>query len=96
MTLKEAIQAVSEMDSKSGVSQSIYVIEECSELIKELTKKERRKVIDASSIIDEACDVLTTIFVLLHQYDVSEIDVKNQILFKCNRALERFQLNGEV
>lgn len=39
--LEKAIKAVSAMDVKSGVSQSVYVIEECSELIKELTKQQR-------------------------------------------------------
>ena len=38
-SLEKAIKAVSEMDISSGVSQSVYVIEECSELIKELMKK---------------------------------------------------------
>lgn len=38
--LEKAIKAVSEMDVQSGVPQSVYVIEECSELIKELMKKQ--------------------------------------------------------
>lgn len=92
---RESISAVSEIDSKSGVSQSVYVIEECSELVKELMKKERGKAND-DKIIDEACDVLTTVFVLLCQYGTPEATVREQILFKCNRALERFRDNGEV
>ena len=34
--------------------------------------------------------------VLLTQYGVSRDYVKNQILYKCNRALERYHKNGEV
>lgn len=66
-SLEKAIKAVSEMDISSGVSQSVYVIEECSELIKELMKKQRGKGSE-KDILAEACDVLTTTFVLLTQY----------------------------
>ena len=95
LSLKDLIKAVSNMDSNSGVSQSIYVIEECSELIKELMKKERRKE-NKTNIINEACDVLTMVFVLLDQYGVSEAYIKEQISFKCKRALDRYANDGEV
>ena len=49
-SLKNAISAVANLDSTSGVPQSVYVVEECSELIKEcselikiLMKKHRKK-----------------------------------------------------
>lgn len=93
--LKKVIHAVSEMDAASGVPQDVYVIEECSELIKELMKKRRGKG-SVKDILEEACDVLTTVFVLLNQYEVPEDVVKAQILYKCNRALERYRRNGEV
>lgn len=44
-SLEKAIKAVSEMDISSGVSQSVYVIEECSELIKELMKNSVEKAL---------------------------------------------------
>lgn len=93
--LEKAIKAVSAMDAESGVSQSVYVIEECSELIKELTKQQRGKGSE-KDILAEACDVLTTVFVLLSQYGISRIYVRDQILYKCNRALERYNKTGEV
>lgn len=93
--LEKAIKAVSVMDASSGVSQSVYVVEECSELIKELMKQKRGKGSE-EDILAEACDVLTTVFVLLSQYGVSRIYVKDQILYKCNRALERYNKTGEV
>lgn len=93
--LEKAIKAVSVMDASSGVSQSVYVIEECSELIKELTKQQRGKGSE-KDILAEACDVLTTIFVLLSYYDVSKIYIKDQILYKCNRALVRHSKTGEI
>lgn len=93
--LEKAIKAVSAMDVKSGVSQSVYVIEKCSELIKELTKQQRGRSSE-KDILAKACDVLTTVFVLLSQYGVSRIYVKDQILYKCKRALERYNKTGEV
>lgn len=86
--LEKAIKAVSAMDVKSGVSQSVYVIEE-------LTKQQRGRSSE-KDILAEACDVLTTVFVLLSQYGVSRIYVKDQILYKCKRALERYNKTGEV
>lgn len=93
--VEEAIKAVSEMDIQSGVPQSVYVIEECSELIKELTKKQRGKGSE-KDILAEACDVLVTTFVLLTQYGTSRNYVKDQILYKCRRALDRYHKTGEV
>lgn len=93
--LEKAIKAVSEMDVQSGVPQSVYVIEKCSKLIKELMKKQRGKSSERD-ILAEACDVLTTTFVMLTQYGVSKDYVKAQILYKCNRALDRYRRTGEV
>lgn len=83
------------MNTSSGVSRNVYVAEECSELIKELMKQQRGKGSE-KDIFDEACDVLTTIFVLLTQYGASRSFIREQILYKCNRALERYRQNGEV
>lgn len=94
-SLKKAITAVADLDSTSGVPQSVYVVEECSELVKELMKKERKKGNDFA-IIDEACDVLTTVFIMLHQYGVAEWTIQQNILAKCNRALERYEKFGEL
>lgn len=101
-SLKNAISAVAKLDSSSGVPQSVYVVEECSELIKEcselikiLMKKHRKKGNDAE-IIDEACDVLTTILVMLHQYRVDEQTIRQNIIAKCSRALERHENSGEL
>ncbi len=94
-SLKKAIAAVAKLDSTSGVPQSVYVAEECSELVKELMKKERRKG-NNFAIIDEACDVLTTVFIMLYQYGVTEWTIQQNILAKCKRALERYEKFGEL
>lgn len=94
-SIKKAITAVDKMNSTFGIPQGVYVVEECSELTKELMKEQRKKGNDFS-IINEACDVLTTVFVLLHHYGISEQDVTQRILVKCNRALERYEKSGEM
>lgn len=94
-SLRNAICKLTEVDNESGVWQGIYVIEECSELTKELTKVQRNKG-SVSRIIDEACDVLTTIFVLLNHLEVSEEFIKEQIIYKCNRAIDRYYDHREV
>ena len=91
----DLIDAVGRMDNSSGVPQDIYVMEECSELIKELTKKQRGKG-DQEKIFDEACDVLVTVFVMLRCSGVSGDDVRSRIMYKCRRALARHAENGEV
>lgn len=93
--VREAIKSVGDVTLRlSGVPQAIFTIEECSELIKELTKREREKG-NTTSLVDEACDVLTSVFILLSQMGVSEDEVKSKILFKCNRALDRMEQTGE-
>lgn len=93
--VREAVKSVGDVTLKlSKIPQAIFTIEECSELIKELTKRERGKG-SADSLVDEACDVLTSVFILLSQIGVSENEVKDKILFKCNRALNRMNQAGE-
>lgn len=93
--ISNSIKAVSNLNAITGVPYNTYVIEECSELIKVLMKKERGKQNDLD-IVDEACDVLTTVLSYLHLMGISEKDIENQIVLKCNRALERFEKNKEV
>lgn len=94
-SLKTALKAVSEMNTKGGIPQGLHVLEECSELIKEFTKKGRGKSND-QDIIAEACDVLASTFVMLEQYGVTEEFVRERILYKYNRALERHRKTGEL
>lgn len=95
MSMQELIAEVSKIDSNVETSQSIYVIEECAELIDELSKlikaltKEART--DASvnlyPLFDEACDVLTTVFVMLYSRGFDEKAVEEQIKAKCKRTI---------
>ena len=63
------------------------VIEECSELIKELTKAHRGKG-DVSNIEEEIADVLLVIYQLMHLLDISEDDIKKIAEEKTERTME--------
>lgn len=90
----DLIKRVSEMDSKNGILQSNFVIEECAELIAEMANTYRPGKADYDRIIDEACDVLTTVFVLLYSLGVKPDYVRSRIEYKCERALEKENKNG--
>ena len=47
-------------------------------------------------IIAEACDMLTTTFVLLARLGVPEEAVRARIIHKCNRALKHYEDTGEA
>lgn len=69
---------------KNGFQQDIFVLEEMSELQKELMKHRRGKK-NRDEIVDECTDVLLTIFILLEAYDANEEEIKNIMDFKLNR-----------
>ena len=85
----------SQQATRDDVPQSVYVVEECSELIKELTKQQRGKSSN-EKVVDEACDVLLTTIVLLKQLHVSEEDICNNLQYKLQRALDRYNKTGEI
>ena len=90
-----ALACLSELQmSQSDISQATFVIEECSELIKELTKNDRGKSSEID-VIAEACDVLTSVLVLLRLMNVSDELIYDKIIFKCNRAVKRFEETGK-
>lgn len=80
--------------SQCDISQDTFVIEECSELIKELTKNQRGKS-SKNDIVSEACDVITSVLVLFRLMHVPEEHVYEQIEYKCNRAVQRFKETGK-
>lgn len=94
-SIVELLDAVCAVDDSSGIGADIYVIEECAELVKELTKDRRGKG-DREKIVEEACDVLATIGIMLRKYGVPEEDVEEKVRFKCRRAIERWESRREV
>lgn len=84
--LKEYLDKLIEVNRQSGIPQTVYVEEECSELLREICKKKRNK---DNHIVEEACDVLAAIFGLLYQYNIPKEYVRNYILSKYKGACER-------
>lgn len=95
MELDKAIDSMVKINSEIGIPQGIYVMEECSELIKALVKEERGKR-NREEIIDESCDVLTAIAILLKRMDVHTEEIKKRMVFKCSRAVERWENKKEA
>ncbi len=87
--LKAVVAKMSDQNILSGKPQGLYVVEECSELIKEIVKDQRGKGVKEDQIA-EACDVLASTFVYLHQLGVTEDEVRQRILYKYDRALTRY------
>lgn len=83
------------IDPANHVSQATYVIEECSELIKELMKLDRNKG-STRATIEEAVDVFAATSVLLYQYGVDEVTVRAMMCAKYERALERWETTREL
>lgn len=80
-TIKETLKYLAK---RNGVEQDVFVLEEMSELQKELMKHRRGKE-NRNEIVDECTDVLLTIFILLEAYDANEEEIKNIMDFKLNR-----------
>ena len=87
-----AIESVMHINKKGYIDRGMYVTEECSELIKELTKAARGKG-NRDHIIDESCDVITAVVILLRGMGVSDSEVNTRVLNRCDRAVERWKAN---
>lgn len=90
--LLDALLAIAQ---KAGIPPSVYAIEECAELTQALMKDRRGKG-DPEKIIDEACDVLNTVGILLRQYGVSQEEAEERMRAKCRRAVERWEKGRQV
>lgn len=98
--LEQSVTAFAEMlEQKKSTQylpeQPVYVIEECSELIKELTKSLRQKG-NEQNIVDESIDILTTIFVMLKRMNVKPEYVENRIIGSIERAAKRLDTDNEL
>lgn len=93
--VQELIGKVALINANSGIPQSVFVTEECSELIKEFCK-DRRGEGEAGYIFAEAFDVFTTLLILFHQNGISVQTILNNVHYKLTRALERYERNEEI
>ena len=67
---------------------SNLVIEECSELIKELTKL-NRTLGSNEYVKEEICDVIIMIKQLMHCLDITDADISQEMQIKLGRTLKR-------
>ena len=75
---------LTQLAKRNGIDQDIFVLEEMSELQKELMKN-RRGYNNRNNIVDECSDVLLTIFILLCVYDATENEIINLMDYKLYR-----------
>lgn len=77
---------------KNKTAQDIFVLEEMSELQKELMKHRRGKD-NRNEIIDECVDVILTLNVLLRAYSATEAEINDLINYKLNRLRDFLPIN---
>lgn len=90
VTLEDLIERVANINTRARwPSQDTLIIEECSELIKELCKL-RRNIGDPDLIIEECCDVLCTIYVYFKIMQVHKDNVDEIMMRKLLRTVGRY------
>ena len=80
---------------RNGAEQDVFVLEEMSELQKELMKHRRGRE-NRDEIVDECVDVLLTISILLEVYNASEEEIKSLMDFKLNRLRDFIPKKEEI
>ena len=69
----------------------VFAVEEMSELTKELMKKQRYpekgRFDDIDDIVEEACDSILTIWMMLDNWGVSKKDIYDHMIEKCKRTI---------
>ncbi len=75
---------IEQLAQRNGPNQDIFVLEEMSELQKELMKHRRGKD-NRDEIVDECSDVLLTIFILLRAYGATESEIRKLMVYKTHR-----------
>lgn len=80
---------------RNGPEQDICVLEEMSELQKELMKHRRGKK-NRDKIVDECVDVLLSISVLLEVYDATEEEIDKIAEHKLNRLRDLIPRAGSA
>ena len=86
-------EILKKLAERNGYDQDVFVLEEMSELQKELMKHRRGRK-NRNEIVDECTDVLLTIYILLMVYDATNEEVSKNMEFKLNR-LRDFIKKGE-
>lgn len=77
------------------IGQPWYVMEECSELIKAIVKGKRYPE-RISHVVEEALDVMTTVYTMLNAFEKTDDEISTEINNRLSRALDRYHKNGEI
>lgn len=87
-------EILKKLAERNGPDQDIFVLEEMSELQKELMKHRRGKD-NRNEIVDECTDVLLTIYILLMVYNATDEEVSKIMDFKLHRLRDFIKKGGE-
>lgn len=85
--MTERIKELAKLNGLNEVKN--LVIEECSELIKEMTKA-NRGFGDIGNIEEEIADVILVVNQLMHLLDISEEDIRRIVDEKVERTMETY------
>ena len=83
-------ERIKELAKLNGLNEVMnLVIEECSELIKEMTKA-HRGMGDVSNIEEEIADVMLVIKQLMHLLDITDADIEKITEEKVERTMQTY------
>lgn len=88
-------EAVIKILKKEKVDQWTFVIEEIGELLQARGKYLRGKG-SLEHVVEEACDVLNSIYFLLYLIGVSDSEIDGRRKEKIDRMIERYLKNCEI
>ena len=89
---KDAVIKIIELSKHNNLAQEVYVMEECSELQKEMAKYYRKKG-DLTHCKEEFIDVVASFYVFAVMYNIDLKDIDDTINHKYHRAILRFNNN---
>ena len=83
-------ERIKELAKLNGLNEVMnLVIEECSELIKEMTKA-HRGMGDVSNIEEEIADVVLVVNQLMHLLDITDADIEKTVEEKVERTMQTY------
>lgn len=87
LSIPELTRQLIKKESRTLTQQWVYVEEEIGELLQARGKFLRGY--GNNNLIEEACDVLTTIYMYLKCAGIPDKEIEERIIFKLDRALKR-------
>lgn len=92
MTTFALIKKIAKIDANDPTN---IIEEECTELLKEICKTRRGKG-SRENLAGEAIDVVASALALLINLGYTNKMIEDGMRFKLERAIERFEKNGEI